>query len=53
LETLEGVKEYGITKLHAFPFSDHHKGEIVPASLSPDQVPQEVKKERERRLLEV
>jgi tRNA A37 methylthiotransferase MiaB len=53
LETLEGVKEYGITKLHAFPFSDHHKGEIVPASLYPDQVAQEVKKERENRLLAV
>jgi tRNA A37 methylthiotransferase MiaB len=53
LETLEGVKDYGITKLHAFPFSDHHKGETIPASLYPDQVEQAVKKERESRLLEV
>ncbi|GHV27812.1 hypothetical protein FACS1894176_10030 [Bacteroidia bacterium] len=53
LETLEGIKTYNITKLHAFPFSNHHKGETIPASLYPDQVPQEIKKEREARLLEV
>ncbi|MDR0649992.1 MAG: hypothetical protein LBG59_00870 [Candidatus Peribacteria bacterium] len=51
LKTLQGVEEYGITKLHAFPFSDHHKGETIPASLYPQQVAQEVKKERESRLL--
>jgi tRNA A37 methylthiotransferase MiaB len=53
LETLHAIKDYNITKLHAFPFSDHHKGENVPASLYPDQVPQEIKKERESRLLEI
>ena len=53
LETLKGVVTYGITKLHAFPFSDHHKGETVPASLYPDQVNQAVKRERESRLLAV
>jgi tRNA A37 methylthiotransferase MiaB len=53
LETLEGIKTYNITKLHAFPFSDHHKRETIPASLYPNQVPQEIKKEREARLLEV
>jgi tRNA A37 methylthiotransferase MiaB len=53
LETLNGVKEYGITKLHAFPFSDHHKGETIPASLYPQQIPQTIKKERESRLLKV
>jgi threonylcarbamoyladenosine tRNA methylthiotransferase MtaB len=53
LETLQKVEEYGITKLHAFPFSDHHKGETIPASLYPHQVPQEIKKERESRLLSV
>jgi tRNA A37 methylthiotransferase MiaB len=51
LETLNGIKEYNITKLHAFPFSDHHKGETVPASFYPHQIPQEIKKEREARLL--
>jgi len=53
LETLEGIEKYGITKIHVFPFSDHHKGETVPASFYPDQVGQAVKKEREARLLEV
>jgi MiaB/RimO family radical SAM methylthiotransferase len=53
LETLKGIEEYGITKLHAFPFSDHHKGETIPASRYLDQIPPEVKKERESRLLEV
>jgi tRNA A37 methylthiotransferase MiaB len=53
LETLEGIEKYGITKLHAFPFSDHHKGESVPASFFPDQVEQAIKKERESRLLAV
>ncbi|MDR3168681.1 MAG: hypothetical protein LBU27_02800 [Candidatus Peribacteria bacterium] len=51
LETLNGIETYNITKLHAFPFSDHHKGETVPASLYSHQVPQEIKKEREARLL--
>jgi tRNA A37 methylthiotransferase MiaB len=53
LDTLKGIEQYEITKLHAFPFSDHHKGETIPASLYPHQVPQEIKKERESRLLEV
>ncbi|MDR2415071.1 MAG: hypothetical protein LBD75_00160 [Candidatus Peribacteria bacterium] len=51
LETLQGVKEYGISKLHVFPFSEHHKGETIPASLYPEQIAQKVKKERENRLL--
>jgi tRNA A37 methylthiotransferase MiaB len=51
LETLQGIEAYGITKLHAFPFSDHHKGETIPAALYPNQIPQEIKKERESRLL--
>jgi threonylcarbamoyladenosine tRNA methylthiotransferase MtaB len=53
LETLQAVEAYGITKLHTFPFSDHHKGETIPASFYPDQVEQAVKKERESRLLAV
>jgi tRNA A37 methylthiotransferase MiaB len=53
LETLNGIQEYEITKLHAFPFSDHHKGESVPASFYPHQIPQEIKKEREARLLAI
>lgn len=52
-ESCEGVRKYRITKLHAFPFSDHHKAERIPASLLPNQVPQAIRKERNRRLIEV
>lgn len=53
LVTCEGVKKYGITKLHAFPFSDHHKAERIPASLLPNQIPNEIRKERNRKLIEI
>jgi tRNA A37 methylthiotransferase MiaB len=53
LETVKGVEKHEITKLHIFPFSDHHKGETIPASLYPNQVEQTIKKERERKLLAV
>ena len=51
LKTFDALERYGITKLHAFPFSPHQKGETVPAGKLPDQVIQHIKKERERRLL--
>ncbi|PZM85763.1 MAG: hypothetical protein DLD55_06065 [candidate division SR1 bacterium] len=51
--TCEGVQEHRITKLHAFPFSDHHKAERIPASLLPDQVPNEIRKSRNRKLIEI
>lgn len=47
------MQKYCITKLHAFPFSDHHKAEHIPASFLPDQVPHEIRKERNRRLIDV
>lgn len=53
LLSCEGVRKYQITKLHAFPFSDHHKAESVPASVLPNQIPQEIRKERNRRLIEI
>jgi threonylcarbamoyladenosine tRNA methylthiotransferase MtaB len=53
LETLNGIQEFGITKLHAFPFSAHQKGERVPASFYPNQIAQTIKKERTARLLEL
>ncbi len=49
--TYDKVKEFGITKLHAFPFSPHLFGESVPASKFANQVLQPVKKQRERLLL--
>lgn len=47
------MEKYRITKLHAFPFSDHHKAERIPASLLPDQVPNEIRKSRNRKLIEI
>ena len=51
--TCEGIKKYWITKLHAFPFSDHHIAEKIPASLLPNQVPHELRKWRNRKLIEI
>lgn len=50
-ELLEVISAYGLTKLHAFPFSPHHKGESVPAGSFPDQIPQAIKKQRMREIL--
>jgi len=47
------VQKYRITKLHAFPFSDHHKAERIPASSLPDQVTNEIRKSRNRKLIEI
>lgn len=52
-ETMKGVKEFGINKLHVFPFSAHRKGDSVPAGQFDGQVSVEVKKEREKRLIEL
>ena len=52
-QTCQGVQKYRITKLHAFPFSDHHKADPIPASRLPDQVPNEIRKERNRKLIEL
>ena len=51
LETYNWIEEYWITKLHAFPFSDHTQREKIPASFLSDQIKQEVKKDREIRLI--
>lgn len=53
LDTVIGVKEFWITKLHAFPFSNHQKWETIPASLYPNQIAEETKKQRNRTLIEV
>ncbi len=51
LETYRWIEEYWITKLHAFPFSDHTQRERIPASFLPDQISQKTKKEREAVLI--
>ena len=51
LETYNWIEEYWITKLHAFPFSDHTQRERIPASFLPNQIDYKVKKERENKLI--
>jgi len=50
-KTFAALEKYGVTKLHAFPFSAHQKGETVPAAALENQVEQGVKKARERALI--
>ena len=52
-QTVKWIKKYRITKLHAFPFSSHDKGESIPAHLFKNQVPFHIKKQRERELISV
>ena len=51
LETFNWIEEFWITKLHAFPFSDHTQRDTIPASFLPNQVDHKIKKEREIRLI--
>lgn len=51
LETFNWIKEFWITKLHAFPFSDHTQRDSIPASKFQNQIPQTIKKEREIKLI--
>jgi threonylcarbamoyladenosine tRNA methylthiotransferase MtaB len=50
---LDAVQKYKITKLHAFPFSPHQKGESVPAGKLDGQLDMTVKRERMNRLMEL
>ena len=50
-DTFELVRDYNITKLHAFPFSAHTLGESVPAGKFQNQVSEPLKKDRMNRLL--
>lgn len=52
-QMLDAVRDHRITKLHAFPFSPHERGETVPAWSFSDQLSMTVKRERMNRLLEV
>ena len=51
LDTYNWIEEFWITKLHAFPFSDHKQRDGIPASFLSSQVDQKTKKEREIRLI--
>ena len=51
METYKWIEEFWITKLHAFPFSDHTQREKIPASFLSNQIEENIKKEREKRLI--
>ena len=51
--TIDWVQKYQINKIHAFPFSAHQKWETIPAGKFPFQVPQEIKKDREKKLIQM
>jgi len=51
MKTYNSIWKYGITKLHAFPFSDHQKWETIPASLFDKQVDLAIKKERVKKII--
>jgi len=53
MDTYNLVKDYQITKVHAFPFSAHTMWESVPAWKFKDQVPENTKKERIQKLIEL
>ena len=52
-ETCDLVRQCKITKIHAFPFSPHEYWENVPAGFFGDQISDEVKKDRMKRLNEI
>ncbi|MCK9272396.1 radical SAM protein [Candidatus Gracilibacteria bacterium] len=45
-KSLELIKKYNITKLHAFPFSSHKNHHIIPASKLDNQISDKIKRER-------
>gem|GEM_PF-843275 len=49
----DAVQKYKITKLHAFPFSPHQKGETVPAGKLDGQLDISIKKQRMDQLMHV
>jgi len=53
LDTYNLVKDYGITKLHAFTFSPHKYAEDVPAWKFENQIDEKTKKERYDRLVKL
>lgn len=53
MDTYNLVKDYRITKVHAFPFSPHTMWESVPAGKFKEQLPDQIKKERMNKLMEL
>lgn len=53
MDTYSLVQDFQIGRLHAFPFSSHDFGEHVPAHFFKNQVPDNIKKQRFQKLLEL
>jgi len=51
-DTLELIGKYGITQLHAFPFSAHIDHYHVPAGTYKDQIPNHIAQKRLKLLLQ-
>lgn len=51
METYKLIKDIGIQKLHAFPFSPHEMWESVPAGFFKNQIPEDIKKKRIQKIL--
>lgn len=52
-DTLEIIKNYKITKIHAFPFSIHKNHDNIPASNFKNQIDEKIKKSRMRKIIEI
>lgn len=52
-DTYDMVKQIWLSKLHVFPFSAHNQTDGIPAWKFSDQIAQDVKKFREKKLLEL
>jgi tRNA A37 methylthiotransferase MiaB len=50
-DTINSVKLFGITQLHAFPFSPHVDHYNVPAGSFPNQVPNHISQLRLKELI--
>jgi len=53
LQTLNSIKKYWISKIHAFPFSAHNKWETIPASKFNPQISSTIKIERKNKLKKI
>lgn len=53
LDTMNLVKDFQITQLHAFPFSAHLDHYHVPAGNFPDQIPNHIAQKRLKELMRI
>ncbi len=51
--TLQAIQDFQVTKLHAFPFSPHRRGDKVPAGFFENQIDATTKKTRQHKIISV